>query len=459
MRKKLIALVGRPNVGKSTLFNRLSISTKALVHNRPGVTRDRKYADARIGPLEFKVIDTPGLEESKDNRLEYRMMQQTIAAIQEADITCLMVDCKEAITPIDKFFVNFIRKYTNSAILVINKYEKRRDIDPEYYNLGFDNFVAISAEHAIGMMDLYDVIQGASVALDAKEYADGKAVQTVIEDPIKSDILQIVISGRPNAGKSTLVNAIIDQERMLTGKEAGITRESVAVNWLYKETKIKLIDTAGLRKCSVIIEHLEKLSANDTLSSINFANTVILLLDAQNSIEQQDLKIASYVIEQGRGLVIAVNKYDLIKDKISFKKEIYYKIEQALPQAKGVPVVFISALNKQNIEALLTECIKVYNLWNVKISTGKLNSWLNHAIARHQLPLFGNRRLRLKYIAQTKSRPPTFKLFTNNPEQIIDSYKKYLINDLREHCSLPGIPIRFIFAKTNNPYVKKLHKP
>ncbi|WP_316353108.1 ribosome biogenesis GTPase Der [Candidatus Trichorickettsia mobilis] len=451
MKKKIIALVGRPNVGKSTLFNRLSINNKAIVHNQPGVTRDRKYAEARIGPFEFMVIDTPGLEESEDGKLEHRMMQQTIAALQEADITCLMLSSREQITPIDQFFVNFVRKYTNNSILIINKCEKQSNIDPEYYTLGFSTIVAISAEHAIGMMDLYEAIQHHITIQETKDPQKNHSEAT-IEDPLKSDTLQIVISGRPNAGKSTLINAIIGQERMLTGSEAGITRESIAIDWQYQDTKLKLIDTAGLRKRAVIKDNLEKLSASDAISSINFANTVILILDARNPLEQQDLKIASYVIEQGRGLIIAVNKWDLIKDKILFKEELHYQLAQSLPQAKGVPTVFISALNKQNIDLLLTECIKIYKLWNSKISTGKLNVWLNQATEKHQLPLVGNRRLRLKYMTQIKTRPPTFKIFANNPDQITDSYKKYLINDLREYCSLPGIPIRFVFTKTKNPY-------
>lgn len=445
MNKKIIALVGRPNVGKSTLFNRLSIRKKAIVHDKPGVTRDRKYADARIGPFEFTVIDTPGLEESEEGKLEYSMMQQTIQAIMEADVVCLIVDGREGITPADIFFTNMIRKYDKNHILIINKCEKKFDFGHQYYKLGFKDLVAISAEHACGLADLYDSLAECAGKADLDEQ---------ITDPIKGECLQIVVSGKPNSGKSTFINAIIGNERLLTGEEAGITRESIEIDYEYNANKIKLIDTAGLRKRSVVKEQLEKLSTSDAINSIKFANTVILMIDAQQPLQQQDLTIASFVVEQGRSLVIAVNKWDLIKNKTEFKEEFNYKLEVNLPQIKGVPVIFISALNKQNIYQVLDECVKVYNLWNKKISTHKLNDWLGFATSNHQLPLHKGRRIRIKYMTQTKIRPPTFKLFSNNPDGITEAYKKYLVNNLRESFDLPGVPIRFSFDKTNNPYVK-----
>ncbi|HJD56880.1 MAG TPA: ribosome biogenesis GTPase Der [Rickettsia endosymbiont of Sericostoma sp.] len=452
MTKKIVAIIGRPNVGKSTLFNRLAIRKKAIVHDLPGVTRDRKYADAQIGPFDFTVIDTPGLEEAEDEKLEYRMMQQTMEAIIEADLLCLVVDGKEGVLPEDQFFANFIRRYNKKSVLIVNKCEGRFDFAKEYYKLGFDNVVPISAEHGVGMADLYDAIT------EELENEDGEEELTdQLTDPIKANYIQIVVSGRPNAGKSTFINSIINNERLLTGPEAGITRESIEIDWLYNDNKFKLIDTAGLRKKGTVTKSLEKLSSSDAINSIKFANTVILMVDARTPLEQQDLNIANYVIDQGRSLLIVVNKWDLIerRDQDKFKEEFAYKIETNLPQVRGLPIIFISALKKHNINMVLDESIRIYNLWNKKITTSKLNDWLGFALEQHPLPLQkGGRRVRIKYMTQTKIRPPTFKLFSNNPEKITDSYTRYLINNLRAAFNLPGVPIRFIYTKTENPYVK-----
>lgn len=446
MTKKIIALVGRPNVGKSTLFNRLSIRKKAIVHDLPGVTRDRKYTDGRIGSFEFSLIDTPGLEENPDS-FGKRLMEQTTKAINEADLICFMVDGRSGILPDDKLLSDFVRKYNKPAVLVINKCEKAFDFDKEYYKLGFDSMVAISAEHGTGMIDLYDEI----IAKLPEENSE----EAEIHDPIKGDCLQIVVSGRPNAGKSTFINALINDERLLTGPEAGITRESIEIDWQYKGSHIKLIDTAGLRKKATITESLEKLSASDAINSIKFANTVILMIDALSPLKQQDLNIASHVANEGRSIVIVVNKWDLVKEseKEAFKEEFYYQINNHLPQIKGVPALFISAKNKQNIADVLDSCIKIYKTWNKKITTSKLNEWLNFTTEAHPLPLQkGGKRVRVKYMTQTKTRPPTFKLFSNNPEKITDSYTRYLVNNMREAFDMPGVPIRFIYIKTKNPY-------
>lgn len=449
MYKKIIALVGRPNVGKSTLFNRLSINRKAIVHDQAGVTRDRKYANAQIGSFEFGVIDTPGLEVAEDGKLENRMMKQTIEAMAEADLICFMVDSKSGILPEDKYFANSIRKYGKQAILIINKCDGSFDFDKEYYQLGFNHFVAISAEHGVGMADLYDAITENLILDEESEESQEK---------IKDNSLQIVVSGRPNAGKSTFINSLINNERLLTGPEAGITRESISIDWSYNGNTLKLIDTAGLRKKGSVNAELEKLSTSDTMHSIRFANTVILMIDALMPLEQQDLNIANYVIDQGRSLIIVVNKWDLIadKDKNKFKEEFVYKLEKSLPQIKGIPVVYISALNKQHINLVLDEALRIYGLWNKKIATSKLNNWLQFVTEAHPLPLQkGGKRVRIKYMTQTKIRPPTFKLFANNPEKITESYSKYLMNNLREAFDLPGVPIRFTFTKTANPYHDK----
>jgi GTP-binding protein len=447
MDKKLVALVGRPNVGKSTLFNRLSIRKRAIVHDLPGVTRDRKYADAKIGPMLFRIVDTPGLEESEEGKLEHRMMQQTMQAIMEADLVCLIVDNISGITPADKFFANFIRKYAKNYIVIANKSEKRFVHDKEFYTLGFGDPVPISAEHGQGLADLYDAI---AAKIDTEDVV-------AISNPETSDSVQIVIVGRPNAGKSTFVNAILGDERLLTGPEAGITRESIEIEWKYKNHSLKLIDTAGLRKRANVTKSLEKLSTGDTIGSIKFANTVILMLDSTIALEHQDLSIANYVIEEGRSLVIAVNKWDLIKLRRDYEKEFTYKLEKLLPQVKGIPVVFMSAINQDKTNEVLDKAIEIYNLWNKKITTSKLNEWLAFATQNHPLPIQKKlgRRVRLKYVTQIKSRPPTFKFFSNDPDSITEAYTKYLLNSLRESFSMPGVTIRMYFAKTDNPYSKK----
>ena len=447
MRKKIIALVGRPNVGKSTIFNRLSIRKKAIVHDKPGVTRDRKYSDGKIGPMEFTIVDTPGLEEASEGQIEHRMMQQTMVAIAEADLVCLVVDNLVGITPDDKYFAQFIREYSKNYILIANKSEKKFIYDKEYHKLGFGVPVPLSAEHGQGMADLYDAI---AEKLDTE-------TGEVISDPIKGECLQIVIAGRPNAGKSTFVNTLIGDERMLTGPEAGITRESVEIEWEYKGNKIKLIDTAGLRKKSNVTHSLEKLSTGDTIGSIKYANTVILMLDSTIALEHQDLTIANHVIEQGRSLVIAINKWDLIQKKNEYKEELTYKLENLLPQVKGIPVVYLSALHAEKTQEVLDKCIEIYKLWNKKIPTSKLNDWLSFTLDRHPLPLHKKlgRRVRIKYMTQMKTRPPTFKLFSSDPDSVTDAYRRYLLNSLRSDFNMPGVPIRFFFAKSDNPYAKK----
>lgn len=447
MLRKLIALVGRPNVGKSTLFNRLSARKKAIVHDLPGVTRDRKYSEGRIGPLEFNIVDTPGLEEAEEGALEHRMMNQTIEAIKEADLVCLVVDNFDGITATDKFFANLIRKHNNNCILVVNKCEKSFAHDAQYYKLGFGQPIPISAEHADGMIDLYEAL---AEKIDTDDLDQ-------ISDPIKNDGLQIVVVGRPNAGKSTFINAILGEDRLLTGPEAGITRESIEINFEHKGQTLKLIDTAGLRKKANVTKSLEKLSTSDTIESIKFANTVILMLDATMALEQQDLNIASYAIEQGRSIVIAINKWDLIENKDDYKDELLYKVETNLPQVKGIPIIYTSALEGAKIYEVLDKCLEIYELWNKKIPTHKLNDWLHFALEEHSLPLNKKlgRRVRIKYITQIKSRPPTFKLFSNDPDGVSESYRKYLINSIRENFNMPGVPMRFRIEKSDNPYAKK----
>lgn len=444
MSKPIVALVGRPNVGKSTLFNKLAIGKKAIVHDMPGVTRDRNYSDARLGPLDFTVIDTPGLEEASAGELEHNMTQQSIAAIESADLVILVLDGTVGCLPIDRVFANLIRKHNKNTLLVLNKCEKPIFEDPGYYKLGMGAPIKISAEHSVGLAGLCDEM------LEKLEGFEGEA-----PDPFKSDKIQIAIVGRPNAGKSTFINSLLDENRLLTGDKPGITRDSIDIEWEYKNNPIKLVDTAGLRKKSNIDENLEKLSAGSTLRSIRYANTVVLMLDATCALESQDLTIASLIINEGRSLVIAINKWDLIKDKKEYRDELDYRLEKDLALVPGVPCVFLSSKDKQNVHTVIDACIKIYQIWNKRISTSDLNDWLSFATEEHQLPLQKNgRRIRIKYATQIKTRPPTFKFFSNFPEKIPDSYAKYLMNNMRECFKMPGVPIRITFAKSDNPYEK-----
>jgi len=448
MKKKIVALVGKPNVGKSTLFNRLSNREKAIVYEDSGVTRDRKYSDARIGSMEFIIVDTPGFVESRRGQLEYDMMQQTIISIIEADLVCFVTDSKVGITPNDQLVANFIRKYAKEQIVIANKSEKGFTSDLEYSRLGFGMPVSISAKHGQGIVNLYSAID---TKINTEHDED-------ILNVVSQDIIRIVVAGRPNVGKSTFVNSVVGAKRMLTGAEAGITRESIESLWSYKGYNMYLIDTSGLRKRANIKQHLEKMSACDTIDSIRFADTVILVLSAIEALEQQDLTIANYVINQGRSLVIVVNKWDLIQKKTIYIKKFEDKILHYLPQLKHVPVIYISALNSNNVLQTLDQCIIMYKLWNKKLSTSQLNAWLSIAITKHSLPICKKlgRRTKIKYITQVKSRPPTFKLFSNTPNNITDAYKKYLINSLRDNFNMYGVPMRMKFIKSNNPYIKKI---
>lgn len=440
----MVALVGRPNVGKSTLFNRLSIRKKAIVHDIPGVTRDRKYADARLGPMEFTVVDTPGLEEAAAGAIEYGMTEQTISAIKISDVVCLVLDGVVGVTPQDIFFANLVRKNNNHCILLVNKCEKHLTMDGSYFKLGFGAPIQISAEHGLGMADLCERLL---------EFESDRDVNSTEVDPFKADKIQIAIVGRPNSGKSTFINALLKENRVLTGAQAGITRDSIEIEWKHKDKLVTLVDTAGLRKRGNIVGSLEKLSASDTIHSIKYANTVVLMLDSARPLEQQDLNIASFIIEEGRALVLAVNKWDLVQNKKAFKRDLEEKLLQDLSQVDGLSCVYLSAMHEENIYAVIDQCFAAYSLWNKKLPTPKLNEWLKFAVQHHQLPLQQNgRRLRIKYCAQIKTRPPTFKFFCNKADSIPDSYRRYLLNDLRKAFDMPGVPVRIEFVSGTNPY-------
>lgn len=441
-----VAIAGRPNVGKSTLFNRLTGTQHALVDDMPGVTRDRREGLANIGGMEFILIDTAGLEDAEEGSLAARMTEQTEQAIKNADVTLFVVDGRAGITPIDKHFANLLRRKKTRIILLVNKAEggKASAAISESYGLGFGEPVAVSAAHGEGLSDLYN-------ALSPFAKKDSELDTCSLESENINTPMQIAIVGRPNVGKSTLVNKVLGEERVLTGAEAGITRDAIAVDFEFEDRKIKLVDTAGMRRKSNINEKVEKLAVGDTLRSVQYAHVVILVIDAQAPMERQENNIATLVEREGRAMVIAVNKWDSVKDKPAYIKAINEVIEKTLPQLKGIPIVPISAQSGFNINELLKTCFHVYELWNREISTAALNRWLEIALEAHSPPLVNSRRIKIRYMTQKSARPPSFILFANTSE-IPDSYIRYLTNSLREYFSLPSVPIRMRIKKNKNPY-------
>lgn len=451
-----IAIIGRPNVGKSTLFNRLTKTKHAIVHNMPGVTRDRREGDYILSGHKCTLIDTPGLEEEADEtKLENRMMLQTKAAVNEADICLMVVDGRAGVTPLDEFFALWLRKSGKRIITVVNKCEGARG-DMGYndaYLLGFDQVVAVSAEHNEGIGELEEVL-----APYFKAYRKEKK-KTFSEDEDIDDAdkpLQLAIIGRPNAGKSTLLNHIYGSERMLTGPEAGLTRESIAVDLVISGRKIKLIDTAGMRKKANVTKTVEKMSVGDSLRAIQFCHVAILMLDATQALEKQDLTLADLVEREGRAIVIVLNKWDLVEKKEDVLKEIRLRLNEIMQQIKDAPLVTISALEGKNVDRVINAAFSAYETWNQRVSTAKLNEWLKMAESRHIPPMGNNgRRIRLKYITQGNIRPPTFTLFVNNQKDLPASYKRYLSNSLRDDLNLPGVPIRLMIRSSTNPFAEK----
>jgi len=446
-----VAIVGRPNVGKSTLFNRLVGRRLALVADQPGVTRDRREGEAKLGDLAFKVIDTAGLEDAGRETLSARMQAQTAAAMAQADAIMFLVDARADATPVDRAFADLVRKSGKPAILVANKSEGRAGEAGalEAYALGLGTPVAISAEHGEGLSDLYDALRTALPEATAQPEAE-QVAPAAEQQPIR-----IAIVGRPNTGKSTLINRLLGEERLLTGPEAGITRDAIAVDVAWRDQRFRIHDTAGMRRRARIEEKLEKLSVSDALNAIRFAEVVIVLIDAQTPFEEQDIRIADLVEQEGRAVVIAVNKWDLIEAEAGALSRLRGTVDRLLPQLKGVPVVVLSAKSGQGLDRLIEAVLKAHAVWNRRVPTAALNRFLAGAIAANPPPAASGRRLRLDYITQPKSRPPTFVLFSSRPSALPETYRRYLINGLRENFELPGTPIRVTMRAKANPFAGK----
>jgi len=447
-----LAIVGRPNVGKSTLFNRLVGKKLALVDDRPGVTRDRREGDARLGELRFTVIDTAGLEEADEGVLSTRMRDQTEAAIETADAVLFMIDARVGLTPSDRHFAQIARRSGKPVVLLANKAESKAagaGVD-EAYALGLGEPVAISAEHGEGLPELREALIEALPWID--DHADEAEDDADADDVTRP--LRIAVLGRPNAGKSTLINRMLGEERLLTGPEAGITRDSIGVDWQWGDRKVKLFDTAGLRRRARIEDKLEKLAVADALRAVRFAEVVVLLLDATIPFEKQDLTLADLVEREGRALVIAVNKWDLVKGQTGLLKTLQEKAGFALPQLRGTPVVPVSAAAGEGLDRMMQACFDTLEVWSRRISTSKMNRWLEAALSANAPPAVSGRRIKIKYMTQVKSRPPHFALFGNQLESLPKSYTRYLVNHMRDDFDLPGVPIRLSLRTQDNPFDK-----
>lgn len=468
-----VAIVGRPNVGKSTLFNRLAGRKIAIVDDQPGVTRDRKEAPGRLGDIDLRLIDTAGFEDVADASLEARMRRQTEIAIAEADVCIFLYDAREGVTALDERFAQLLRRSNKPVVLAANKCEGRQGEQGlvEGWRLGLGEPAPISAEHGEGMSDLFAGLMAAQAKVNAKAEAaardagiDFEAEVEPDDEPFDPDVeeapqpdkpIRIAFVGRPNAGKSTLLNGILNDDRFVTGPEAGITRDAVTVRWTWRDREIRLVDTAGLRKRTRVQEKLEKLSTHETIHAIRFSDVVVLVMDPRDAFEKQDAQIASLVLREGRALIFAITKWDTVDAPQEARKELEHQREQRIAHAEGCPIVPVSGLTRRNLDKLMDACLKAHKDWSARVKTRDLNDWLAFVTQKHPPPAPGGKRIKPRYMAQIKTRPPTFVLMASRAEDMPETYKRYLLKELREAFDLPGVPIRLHLRQGKNPYADK----
>jgi GTP-binding protein len=449
MPKPTVAIVGRPNVGKSTLFNRLVGKRVALVDDAPGVTRDRREGDASLVGLEFRVIDTAGFENEDPRTLPGRMRAQTEAAVREADAALFLIDAREGLTPLDEEIARWLRVESTPVIVVANKAESNAGEAGrlEAFKLGLGEPIAISAEHGEGVVDLFETLR------PHVEHEHFEAEVDEVHAPLK-----LAVVGRPNAGKSTLVNRMIGEERMITGPEAGITRDSISIDWTWCDRAVRLVDTAGLRKRAKVDDKLERLSAADAMRAIDYAEVVVLLLDATRGLEAQDLKIAAQVIEEGRALILALNKWDVAENASSLFNGVKAALGEGLAQLRDVPLLTVSAKTGKGIDTILDVAFELRDAWSRRVPTGELNRWFEAAVEANPPPAPKGQRIKLRYITQVKSRPPTFVVFGNRTDELPESYRRYLLNAMRRDLALGAVPLRLSFRGSRNPYARPARK-